>query len=123
MKPLFRDAHGPLLRAISRLANFSSDFQADHDRQIPVMIVETIASDNWASATFVGQRHRFELRFEGRRCELEALVNNLVHRVPDAEIEVPGHLVADFQIVKVRWDGNDIATAVAVTCEALTIED
>ena len=87
------------------------------------MIVESISSDNWASATFVGQCHRFELRFEGPRYKLEALVDNLVHHVPEAEIEVPGHLVADFQIVEVRWDGNDLATAVAVTCEALTIED
>lgn len=127
MKPLFSDAQASLLRAVQRLLVAVLTY----DLTGPVaVIVESAISEDWASATFVGERHVFELRLEpafatidiekngalGRPevSDSEALVQehrravisglmaavaNFAETIGEAEINVPGHFVADIAVV------------------------
>ena len=69
---------------------------------------------NWASATFSGARHEIELA---------ALADDPVERwleeLPETELSLAGHLVADLKIVAVR----QVETALTVTIEVLTVEE
>ncbi|MFN6936206.1 MAG: hypothetical protein ACK4NZ_13780, partial [Tsuneonella sp.] len=74
----------------------------------------------WATITFEGARHTFELAFEG-----QVAVDNgeaFVAELPDHEFSVPGHLVAEATVVAV-----DHALApeprMTVTCELLLLKD
>jgi len=59
----------------------------------------------WASATFLGARHRISVRFSGpdHACEAEAFANSL----PEAEFSIPGHIVADACVD--AWEGRELA--------------
>lgn len=80
---------------------------------VEVAIVGT-SSTGWASATFVGARHELHLA---------AVADDAVERwladLPEAELSVPGHLVADLRIIAMR----QAADALDVTLEVLTVED
>ena len=68
----------------------------------------------WSSATFTGARHEVELA---------AVANDTVERwlndLPEVELAMAGHLVADLKIVAMRQAGLDLT----VTLEVLTVED
>jgi hypothetical protein len=76
--------------------------------------VRSVDTRRWASATFVGARHRLVLDApddSGVRLWLDDL--------PEAEFDLRGHLVADCAVVEcVRRDGRYLACV-----EALTVED
>lgn len=67
----------------------------------------------WASATFAGARHRITLE----AASTEAFNDWLAH-LDEADLPVPGHLVADIAIAAVRCTGK-VAEA---DIEALTVE-
>ncbi len=73
------------------------------------------ASDwvRWASATFNGARHRVTIAGEGAR--FEAWMATL----PEADLPVRGHLVADLAVAARR----DTADGVAFDLEVLTVEE
>lgn len=76
--------------------------------------VRSSASRRWASATFVGARHRMLL--DGADDTVAAVWLN---RLPEAEFDLRGHLVADCAVVEcVRRDGRFHACI-----EALTVEE
>lgn len=66
-------------------------------------------STDWASATFVGARHHLRLAVSGD----PAAVADWLDTLPEADLPMPGHLVAD-AIVTAR-DGG------AATIEVLTV--
>lgn len=68
----------------------------------------------WASATFNGARHALELAGTASEATERWLAD-----LPDAELAVKGHLVADLKIVAMTQAGH----ALSVTLEALTVED
>lgn len=131
MKPFSRDAHAPLLRAIHRIAAADSDigaFLPDGDRQTPagrpVLVIESASSTPWASVTFVGQMHRITVRIEGDSVAIAAAQARLSALLTDAEITVPGHIVADFAVVgatTARIADNHYRCRLRF--DALTIED
>jgi hypothetical protein len=83
-----------LLREIEALARIGDD-----DRQKPTVIVEEIRSTDWASLTFVGQRHELELRLDGDADAVAAVLTRLVETLAEREIPITGHFVADIRVV------------------------
>lgn len=61
-----------ILRAIAELVRIGVG-----DREKPMMIIEDSRSTDWASITFTGQRHEFDLRFEGDADGVGAAVAHL----------------------------------------------
>lgn len=96
-----RDSQTLLLRALGRAANPSPAVRIAH-------------SEAWASATFVGARHRFE--FEPAD---PPAADAFAAGIEQVEFALPGHLVADI-LVSTR---TATPAGIALTIEALTVED
>lgn len=77
------------------------------------LTIDSIASTRWASATFVGARHTLAL------CVAGAAARDWLGDLAEADLPVPGHLVADVLVVQQR---HGPAGSVA-TIEILTVED
>lgn len=76
--------------------------------------IDAIESTPWASATFNGARHRVGLG--GRAtAELEAWLRAL----PEAELPLRGHLVADLALLSSETDGDRLRAEI----EVLTVEE
>lgn len=98
------DADARLRRALSRSAQAAS---------AAITIVRSDAT-RWASATFTGVRHAVELV-----AVAGGGVERWLDELPEAELAMAGHLVADLKIVTTRQAGSDLT----VTLEVLTVED
>ncbi len=114
MRTMISGAQGALLRAIRRF------LEDDGNESWPAMVVETTSSHNWASATFSGQRHRLELRFDGGDV---AKIDRLVAALGTAELVLPGHIVADIALVEHEMHDGDPLPAHRLVFEALTVAD
>jgi hypothetical protein len=141
MKPMISNAQAPLLRAVQHLLIAALAYEPAR----PVSVfVESAVSEDWASATFVGQRHRIEVRLDpgfdqssstdgtatdaGRDAAdgavadaaLMTAVTQIAATIGEAEIDVTGHFVAEIAVVSFepRHGG-----AVQLTFEALTLLD
>lgn len=129
MKSMISDAQAQLVRAVQRLVTASLSY--DHGRTIDV-VVESVSSDDWASATFVGQTHRLELRFES--CLQAGIVGDgrsehdnrvvvidaaakVANAVADYDIPMSGCFVADIAVVSTSY----LDDTVTVVIEALTL--
>lgn len=76
-------------------------------------------STDWQSLTFIGERHRLELRFTGP--DAEALAESVCSGLGEAEFSIPGQIVAD---IAVEGRPERLADgSVAIAIEALTIEE
>ena len=71
------------------------------------------ASTAWASATFLGARHRLNLAMAG------AAARDWLADLAEADLPIPGHLVADVAVIHQR---HASAGSVAIV-EVLTVED
>lgn len=98
---MMRDAQALLLRALRSATEPMPGLRAAH-------------SEAWASATFAGARHRFELEPAP-----PARADAFAERLAQAEYRLPGHLVADIAVLARR----ETAGGVALTIGALTVED
>ncbi|MGJ3649517.1 hypothetical protein ACLB0R_13725 [Sphingomonas sp. GlSt437] len=98
------DAGALLIRAI----------EADARRRGIAAVVSAATAKRWASATFNGMRHELILMLSGT-----PTTENWLAGLPEAEFNLPGHLVADLAIDATRRDG----TALIATLAALTVED
>lgn len=67
----------------------------------------------WASATFNGARHRLTIAGDG------AAFDRWIAALPQAELPLRGHLVADLQVVGRMVTGD----GVAFDLEVLTVEE
>ena len=77
-----------------------------------VLAIRSIGSRPWASATFVGTRHRIALEAQPGPAR-----DGWIAGLPDAEWEVRGHLVVDLVVDRVV--PGDMALSISI----LTIED
>lgn len=87
--------------------------EAQAARQGGAVTAEPMTASRWASITFSGARHRLRLRVPSSRWAeqwLEAL--------PESEVGLSGHLVADLSVDIVRRDAGRIEAEIAV----LTLE-
>lgn len=71
----------------------------------------------WASATFSGARHRLALIFPGETAMTAG--EAFLEALPEHEFTLPGHIVADAQIVIVEQDAH----CLKVEAELLLLED
>lgn len=69
-------------------------------------------SERWASATFVGGRHRLTIT-----ASQSAALDRWVAALPDADLPIRHHLVADVVLAGTRRSED----ALSVTIEALTV--
>jgi hypothetical protein len=76
--------------------------------------VAAAQSEPWASATFEGERHRIVIHVDA---DLRPLAGKLVRHVGEAEIALPGHILADCAVAGFA----DHGTHLVITLEALTI--
>lgn len=112
-----------IVRGINELVRIGGS-----DRQIPIVIVEEIRTTEWASITFTGLRHEFDLRFEGERDSIAATIIGLADGLGDTEIAMSGHFVAEVAVAAVM-SGTATATGTCapwsqrLRVEALTIRD
>lgn len=93
MRPFKTAIEAALLRGIAAAAELDSA-----DREKPILVVEEIRSVDWASITFIGVQHCFELRFDGHPEGIEDAMQALALRIPDWEFRIPGHIVADIEL-------------------------
>lgn len=102
-RPMRRDCHGRLLTALLDRAGQESE------------VVDS-GITGWASATFIGARHRVTLAVRGEQAMERAEL--LRDALPEAEFAIPGHIVADLTVDQVEQDGD----AAILTLCVLTIE-
>lgn len=83
------------------------------------ILLTEFRSVEWQSLTFVGERHLIALRLVGP--DSDEILSRLTTGLEDAELAIPGHIVADIALVgppRPEVDG-----AIAVDLEALTIAE
>lgn len=112
MKPFIQDGHILVLRAVRALIGSN-----------PRLVVEAIATVDWASATFVGKRHQCELRIEGDAQEIADALDRLARELPEVDVAACGHFLADCLLNRVELSRNAEETVAALTIEALTIAE
>ncbi len=110
MRPLRQDATVALLRALRERIGDDAD-----------VLVERVTSKAWVSATFTGARHMVDLRLSGAAAD--AAADALLDNLDEAEFRLRGHILADIGLVSQRRYGLDGAIVVALSLEALTVED
>ena len=80
--------------------------------------VEPLEQTDWASVTFTGARHRLRVTLEGAGAVGAAA--DVLDRLPDLDLPLPGHIVADIALVAEQRGAGGYAV---LELEALTIED
>lgn len=107
-----------LLRAIVAVASGET---AEGEK--PMLVVEDVSRNDWASATFVGSQHRIALRLAGRAEAVAAAMQRLETDLPDSEIAVVGHFIAEITITpETRHESEEIVTKYLIV-NALAIAD
>jgi len=109
MKLGLSPAAAGLLRALIGRAGI------DRDR----ILLSDYRSFDWQSLTFIGERHEIDLRIPGPDAEL--LARRLTDGLADAELSVPGQIVADIALrspPSANLDGS-----VTICVESLTVSE
>ena len=119
MRPTGNHARSAILRSVMAIAGDCAS-----DRKKPIVVVEDACSTDWASATFVGATHDFALRIEGEALAVTAAVGRIVAQLPEYEIALSGHIVAEIVVLpgKLRIT-NDHIVSKSLTVNALMIRD
>lgn len=107
MKLALSPAAAGLLRA------FLARGGVDRDR----ILLTEFRSIDWQSLTFVGERHEIDLRVPGP--EAHDLVERMTAGLGEAELSVPGHIVADIGLERPPTHHPD--GSISLHLEALTI--
>ena len=109
MKLGLSPAAASLLRAIIARAG------TDRDR----ILLSDFRSVDWQSLTFIGERHEIELRITGP--EPSIIASYLMDGLQDAELSVPGQIVADVGIQTTPTHNPD--GSITLKLEALTVTE
>jgi hypothetical protein len=83
------------------------------------ILLSEFRSVDWQSLTFVGERHRMELRVPGP--DADELAARLTDGLSDAEFAIPGQIVADIRLERPPTPHCD--GSVTLHIEALTIAE
>ena len=82
------------------------------------VLLSSCRSTDWQSLTFIGERHRIVIRLAGESADDG--YRRLVDGLANAELAIPGHIVADIVEVGVALPSPD--GSIDIEIEALTIE-
>lgn len=107
-----------LLRAIVAVAGLDS-----LDSQKPIMLVEQHDASDWASLTFVGTCHRFDLRLAGAAEAVDAVAARLAAELPEAEIVIAGQIIAEIAVTLGESLVSDNMLSQKLIVNALAIRD
>lgn len=119
MRPVGNHVHAAILRAIVAEAGLDG-----MDRKKPILVVEQVSSVDWASATFIGARHDFEIRISGNLEAVEDAARRLVTGLPDRDIPIAGQIVAEIGATLVNEDKRNVnMSVITLIVNALTIVD
>ncbi len=81
--------------------------------KFPGMVgVEHLSRRDWASATFVGERHRLRISLAGPAAD--AAADGFIARLDDHEFDLDAQFVADIAIVADRRDGEVVELLVEI---------
>lgn len=116
MRPMLRPAQTALIRAIGRWLDTEKD-----NRELPILRIENVSSEPWHSATFTGERHRLIIRVEGHDAVTSAAF--IAARLGEAELIVPGQIVADVALVRQETMLEAGHAACLMSFDLLTVED
>jgi len=109
MRLAMSPAAAGLLRSLLRRAG------VERDR----ILLTEFRSTDWQSLTFIGEQHRIRLRIPGpASAEIAA---RLVNGIEEADIAVPGHVLADIALAGEPESQPDGSTLIEL--EALTVEE
>lgn len=119
MRPTTSYIQSALLREIADQAGL-----AIFDREKPIVVVEQILSTDWASATFDGATHQFDLQLRGNAGPVDAALQRIMSGLAEREVAIPGHIVAEIAVAA----GDlciidDIMITQSLTVNVLTITD
>jgi phenylpyruvate tautomerase PptA (4-oxalocrotonate tautomerase family) len=108
-----------LLRQIEALVRIDGQ-----DREKTILIIEDVEAIDWASLTFVGQRHVLELRIEGEKDAVAAALARIETGLPELEVSIPGHFVAELRAeARPVADTEIIGLVRSLRVEALVLRD
>lgn len=108
-----------LLRAITEQAALGN-----LDREKPIIVVGEIISTDWASATFEGATHQFDLQLRGEAGAVALAAAALMTGLAEREIAISGHIVAEIAATAGALSIiNDIMITQMLTVNVLTIID
>lgn len=123
MKPFIQDGHTLVLRAVRKLVAIPGGTNAVERADAPRLVIEAIETHDWASATFVGQRHMFALRLEGDARLVADAVERLKAGLAEVDVVGAGHFLADAELETCKLTRSGEVTIAELTVEALTIEE
>lgn len=110
--------------ALALLHGAAGSAEAGRAAQSPLMVIEGLHEEPWASLTFSGTRHRLEVRLDGRSQELAEALSALESWPEEAEPLPGGHFLAEVQVTETaREVGVDGRMALSLRLDALTIEE
>lgn len=109
MRLAMSPAAAGLLRSLLRRAG------VERDR----ILLTEFRSTDWQSLTFIGEQHKIRLRIPGPGSADVAA--RLVNGIEDADMAIPGHVVADIALASEPERQPDGSTLVEL--EALTVEE
>lgn len=106
----------PLSPAAARLLRGLLARCGKHSDRILLIDCQSV---DWQSLTFVGERHRLTLRLTGP--DSEALRDSLCGGLDEAEVGMPGQILADIVVIGEPERAADGSLTIVI--EALTVED
>jgi len=90
----------------------------------PLMVIEDLQEEPWASLTFSGTRHRVELRIDGRAQAIAKAVEALETWSEEAEPLPGGYFLAEVQVTETaRQVGGFGRMLLGLRLDVLTIEE
>ena len=125
MQPFASRIHGPLRAALLDLLGGAAEAGgiAAAAREVPILTVEDIAVEEWASLTFEGHRHRVELCLDGAPALVEAAAKVFAAKLGEVEFDVAGEIVADIALTSTALVRGGGRTSRRLCFEVLTIAE
>ena len=87
-----------------------------------MMVIEELRAFDWASITFVGQRHELDLRLDGDGDVVAAAMVRLGDELAAADIPMAGHFIAEIRVVQGARLPPDIAQPSGTVRQQLRVE-
>jgi hypothetical protein len=125
MRAQVKGANAALLRALRARMDALVDGAAGLAAEAPPLglVLEDFEEAPWASLTFRGARHWVDVRIEGRAQEMDMVEVGLRNWPEQADTLLPGHFLAEMQLVETRRERVGDRFVLGIRIEALTVEE